>query len=546
MASRRRFLKSLSAAGALGAVRPIETLASRAQNASGFFGLHSFVDSHPEAVFIMRTSVDDKTNHDAIRQAGLSFARSVIVPRENGVPLTHLIPIKPNITYSQPNKIGTKLTGGTIPVSVEYELGIVTHPSFVEGSIEGIKELGVSAPNIHVVETWDSGTWKALGYNDMAQRTGVTMKSREQKVSVISSNELVWVDVPDGTWFRRIPYLYPVNAPDTWLLSISKFKAHGMGITLCMKNIQGTIAHDYQEFCTRYGSTYNAAASDMNPDRNSVIQANYNRHVADGIPRWDRPGGDGGLWMETWASRTIDNNRSTSIGLSVIEGVYGRDGDGFLVGPNSGQYSSTECFDYLSNIIVFGKNQVYVDIVGHWLAGHEPDNFGLFHIAKEFGLSQTINPMNIPVYEWTADGTATRTPLTSFDRTPLKTYYLQRNYNGGTEPKFHLCDETFDYPVEPPLGIDDSAKPKSFVLHQNKPNPFNPSTSIEYSLHRGGNVRLEVYNSSGQVVDVLVDGYRPAGAHLAVWNTSGKASGVYFYRFRSGGFTETRKMTLLK
>lgn len=546
MTSRRRFLQSLSAAGAVGAVPPITALASRYQTSSGFFNLHPFVESHPDAVFIMKTDVDVKTNHDAIRQAGLAFSRSVLVPSDSGIPLTHLIPIKPNITYSQPNKIGTTLPGGSIPVSVEYELGIVTHPSFVEGSIEGIKELGVSAPNIHVVETWDSGTWKALGYNDMAQRTGVTMKSREQTVGTISSSELVWVDTPDGTWFRRIPYLYPVNAPDSWFLSISKFKTHGMGVTLCMKNIQGTIAHNYQEFCTRYGSAYSAAATDMNPDRNTVIKANYDRHVADGIPRWDRPGGDGGLWMETWASRTIDNNRATKIGLSVVEGVYGRDGDGFLAGPNTGQYSSTECFDYLSNIIIFGKNQVYVDIIGHWLAGHEPGNFGLFHIAKEVGLSKTINPMNIPVYNWKADGSADLTPLTSFARTPLKTYYLQRNYNGGTEPKFHLCDEAFDYPVDPPLGVSETAEPRAFVLHQNKPNPFNPSTSIEFSLPKGGNVRLEVFNAAGQRVDVLVDGYRPAGSHLAVWNTSGKSSGVYFYRFRNGGFTETRKMTLLK
>jgi hypothetical protein len=47
-------------------------------------------------------------------------------------------------------------------------------------------------------------------------------------------------------------------------------------------------------------------------------------------------------------------------------------------------------------------------------------------------------------------------------------------------------------------------------------------------------------------VDVLVDSYRPAGAHMALWNTSGRASGVYYYRFRFGNFTETRKMTLLK
>jgi hypothetical protein len=89
-------------------------------------------------------------------------------------------------------------------------------------------------------------------------------------------------------------------------------------------------------------------------------------------------------------------------------------------------------------------------------------------------------------------------------------------------------------------------EPQAFLLHQNKPNPFNPSTSIEFYLPKGGNARLEVYNASGQLMDILVDGYRAAGSHMATWNTTGKSSGIYFYRFRSGDFVATRKMMLLK
>ena len=544
MIKRRDFLKTASLAGGIGAIKPIESLASRSQASTGFFGVHPFVENNPEAVFIMKTNVDVKTNYDGIKNAGLDFTRSVLVPRDNGVPLTHLIPIKPNITYAQPEKIGTTLPGGTKTCTAEYLRGIVTNPYFVEGAAEAIKELGIPAANVHVVETWDGGTWKALGYNDMATRTGVTMKSRGDEVTSLPASEVVWKDVDNGIWFKRIPYLYPVNAPDTWLLSISKFKAHGMGITLCLKNIQGTIAHSYQEFCTAYGSAYNAATADLNPQRNTVIQDNYNSHK-NSIPRWDKPGSSGGIWMETWGSRTIDNNRTTKIGLSVVEGVYGRDGNGFLEGPNQGEFSSKECSDYMSNIIIFGMNQVYVDIIGHWLAGHEPGNFGIFHMAKEHGLSARINPSLIPVYEWKSDGSATLTPLASFERTPLKTYYLQRNYNSGTEEYYHMCDEAYTYATdETPVLVEE--RPQAFVLSQNKPNPFNPSTSIQYTLPSGGQARLEVFNSTGQLVDVLVDGYRSAGSHMAVWNTSGKASGTYFYRFRFGGLTDTKKMTLLK
>jgi hypothetical protein len=170
---------------------------------------------------------------------------------------------------------------------------------------------------------------------------------------------------------------------------------------------------------------------------------------------------------------------------------------------------------------------------------------GLFHCALDCGMSTTVNPWAIPVYTWNADGTAELTPLDSFTQTPLLTYYLCRNYNGQTEPIYHLCNEPYDY--GPVTGVDNTAsRPGAFVLNQNRPNPFNPNTSIEYRLPHGGNARLEVFNVSGQLVDVLVDGYRSAGTHMAVWNTGKHAAGTYLYRFTYRGFSETKKMTLLK
>ena len=94
----------------------------------------------------------------------------------------------------------------------------------------------------------------------------------------------------------------------------------------------------------------------------------------------------------------------------------------------------------MTNVLIFGKDPFRVDIVGFWLAGHEPRNFGLFHIARERGLSTVVEPMDIPVYRW-ENPRPIRTPLTEFERTPLTTYYHQRDYNGQTEPRFHLVNE---------------------------------------------------------------------------------------------------------
>ena len=89
-------------------------------------------------------------------------------------------------------------------------------------------------------------------------------------------------------------------------------------------------------------------------------------------------------------------------------------------------------------------------------------------------------------------------------------------------------------------------RPERYLLSQNYPNPFNPVTTIDYSLPENARVQLEVYNLLGQQVNVLVDKYQQAGRYTVRWNASDLSSGVYFYRIKTPGFTEVRKMTLLK
>lgn len=89
------------------------------------------------------------------------------------------------------------------------------------------------------------------------------------------------------------------------------------------------------------------------------------------------------------------------------------------------------------------------------------------------------------------------------------------------------------------------------IKANNYPNPFNPSTTINYSLPTNGAVTVEVYNTKGQVVNTLVNEQQTAGDHSVVWNGQdsrgdGITSGVYFYKIKSGKFTSTKKMILLK
>jgi subtilisin family serine protease len=93
--------------------------------------------------------------------------------------------------------------------------------------------------------------------------------------------------------------------------------------------------------------------------------------------------------------------------------------------------------------------------------------------------------------------------------------------------------------------------PDDFKLHQNYPNPFNPATTISFDISRTSSVELKVFNSLGQSVSVLFEGLARPGNHSIIWDgrdASGcpVASGIYFYRLKTGTAVQTKKMLLIK
>lgn len=102
-----------------------------------------------------------------------------------------------------------------------------------------------------------------------------------------------------------------------------------------------------------------------------------------------------------------------------------------------------------------------------------------------------------------------------------------------------------------PTGVEAEESAPHFRLGQNRPNPFNPSTTIEYSLPQSSRARLVVFDARGGVVRELVNAFVSAGPHTAAWDgtdSSGRpiASGVYWYRLEAEGLRLTRTMILLR
>ena len=98
----------------------------------------------------------------------------------------------------------------------------------------------------------------------------------------------------------------------------------------------------------------------------------------------------------------------------------------------------------------------------------------------------------------------------------------------------------------------DPATPQLLTaLSSNYPNPFNPSTNISFSLANPGEVSIQIFNQKGQLVKTLLNSSLPAGNHQLTWNGTDEqgaqvGSGVYFYRMKSGKYSSTRKMVMMK
>ncbi len=95
------------------------------------------------------------------------------------------------------------------------------------------------------------------------------------------------------------------------------------------------------------------------------------------------------------------------------------------------------------------------------------------------------------------------------------------------------------------VGVKDAA-PAAFSVAQNTPNPFNPATTINFSIAKAGKVTVDVFNSAGQKVDTIVNSQMTAGSHSVNWNAAKFSAGVYFCTVKSGSFSKTVKMTFLK
>lgn len=116
----------------------------------------------------------------------------------------------------------------------------------------------------------------------------------------------------------------------------------------------------------------------------------------------------------------------------------------------------------------------------------------------------------------------------------------------GNQSQHHNMLIDFTVTDDPQTSTDNLDVPDAFALHAAYPNPFNPQTTLRFTLPQAGPTTLTIYDAQGRAVTTLLARELPAGTHTATWNATSLPSGVYFARLQAAGQTKVRTLTLLK
>lgn len=364
--------------------------------------LTTSVIEQPDAVFVRKTNASSFDDCDAFQKGGYAIAQALLTAADPAAPDKRTFVIKPNVVAASNKR--TREPGNP-------DGGIVTNPDFVKGIIQRLRELG--ATNIVVAEGGGDipmgPTFDDRGYIQMAKEAEVDLIDLNKRPGTYDESELNRTSI-DGTVFKEIPFVHPINDADTVFINVPTMKTHNLGlVSLCGKNLQGTIAMGYRHFCNniRDALKVEGAAPHYQLDMVKRIENEYRRHVQEGYPRWDHEGDR----YEGYAQRTCDALLGIDGFLNIVEGVVGRDGTAFHQGK-----------DVLTNLTLAGVNPVHVDAVTTFLMGHNPQNIGYLKLAAERGLG-TIDAEQIPVFLLTEDGPVQCHRLADIGRLELGVYF---------------------------------------------------------------------------------------------------------------------------
>ena len=237
--------------------------------------------------------------------------------------------------------------------------------------------------------------------------------------------------------------------------------------------------------------------------------------------------------------------------MSIANSITGSAGSALQVDYSIGDGSAPYAGFYCHNV----ENLKSVEALDFWFKGDGSGRTLAILVNEKNGrywqfdypISNTDPEfLSVPLDAFTASDTASIMHLDEIDEISFN--ILKGNGEFGTGVII-LDDINFFIPAIE-TAVEDERKtknPAKFKLMQNYPNPFNNSTTIRYILPKAGKTTIEIFDTTGRIVEKVLDGVpENAGGHSIQWKNKRLASGLYFYRVRSGQFEAIRKCILIK
>jgi uncharacterized protein (DUF362 family) len=299
--------------------------------------MENFMSDHilKNAVYVYKLDPDCGSLSDGMAQAGYEFLKAL------SPDIKKKVVMKPNIT-----------------VPADFDSGIITHPDFISGMADYLKEIGIESDDIMVAEGGGSDVMDKYydqgGYTKMARKQGIKLVNLNLDVSRLHN-------MPDAEYLKEIGIAKTIK--ENYFINVPKLKTHNLAVTtLCMKNLMGTITPPHIRHLCSFPKEYGDRWHEVTPS---------------GIE----------LREEVLCRRLCDLAKASVPDLNIVEGIVGRDGTAFNHGKN-----------IQTNLVVGGKNTTAVDAVTSYLMGFEPSSIGYLKIALQRGLGE-IDIQKIEIFE---------------------------------------------------------------------------------------------------------------------------------------------------
>jgi hypothetical protein len=264
---------------------------------------------------------------------------------------------------------------------------------------------------------------------------------------------------------------------------------------------------------------------------------NYNNSQLDTIePQWNwtvRTVGSSLPGLST--SLSVVHSGSKSVGVSWYTGVASGISDAWLVTQRIRNVPGDALFSFWAT----GGSPSYSDSVSIWIS--TGDSTPAAFLSSQGARNQNILFPIGSVYGLYEQYYVDLAPYAG------QNIFIGFRYNMNTAVNGYYV-QVDDVELTGTVGITPIGTliPEQFALKQNYPNPFNPSTKINFDLAKSTNVKITIFNSLGQIVMNVFDGFKPAGSYQAEFNGNTLSSGTYYYKLETEFFTETKKMQLIK